>query len=152
MRGIVVRRGFRLGEVEVAAVERDLSLASSPFVARSRRPRSLPKLRATVDVVTLTDAIEHMSRTSGFEALRLAARIIRDRVHLFTPDGFMPHHVCTNDDDEASSVPSLFVPAAAASRRNPSATGPRSRNARSAPDVVAPLETGFVSGRRSARR
>jgi hypothetical protein len=55
---------------------------------------------ASVDVVMLADVIEHMERNAGLETLREAKRIARHRVHVFTPDGFMPQHLGADDDDE----------------------------------------------------
>lgn len=52
------------------------------------------------DAVILTDVIEHMSREDGFRTLQEAKRIARNRVHVFTPNGFMAQHVGAVDEDE----------------------------------------------------
>lgn len=46
----------------------------------------------SVDVISLIDAIEHMSKTTGLKVIKEAKRVARQKILLFTPDGFVANH------------------------------------------------------------
>ena len=59
-------------------------------VIQGRAVDVLPKLVDGVDTITAIDVIEHMEREEGEEFVRLALKVAREQVIIFTPLGFYP--------------------------------------------------------------
>lgn len=49
----------------------------------------------SVDVISIIDGIEHLDKKSGLELIKEMKRVAREKILLFTPEGFVknePHH------------------------------------------------------------
>jgi hypothetical protein len=53
----------------------------------------------SLDTIVLNDVIEHLEKNQGKELIRELQRVVKNKILIFTPNGFMKQHIGEDDDD-----------------------------------------------------